>query len=191
MAEPIAVLLVRHGEAAESWKAATDSPLGVRGMAQAEAAARTFADQRPLPILTSPMRRARETAIPFERLWNIEARVEQRVREIPSPRIEPEHRDQWLKQRLRSRWADLRDEIVDGEPLGTWRDRVLDSLRAITEPTIITTHFVVINAAVGAATGDDRVVCFRPDHASCTTLLIERGEMRVASLGNEARTIIG
>ena len=34
------------------------------------------------------------------------------------------------------------------------------ALSEVTEDTVMVTHYVVVNAVVGAATGDDRVICF-------------------------------
>ena len=42
---------------------------------------------------------------------------------------------------------------------GSYRDSVLRY------GCVVFSHFIAINAAVGYATGDDRVVSFRPDNA--------------------------
>ena len=43
------------------------------------------------------------------------------------------------------------------------RDDVIVALAAISEDTVVVSHFVAINVAVGAALDDPRVTCFRPD----------------------------
>lgn len=52
--------------------------------------------------------------------------------------------------------------------LQAWRRDVLDTIGAVREDTVMVTHYVVINAVVGAATNDDRVICFHPDHTDTT-----------------------
>jgi hypothetical protein len=50
---------------------------------------------------------------------------------------------------------------------------------------------VVINAVVGAATGDDRVLHFRPAHTSITVVDVgPRGEITLIERGHEVDTII-
>jgi broad specificity phosphatase PhoE len=56
------IYLIRHGQAEAGWNTHRDPGLDDTGRQQAEAAARALADRGPLPIVVSPMRRARETA---------------------------------------------------------------------------------------------------------------------------------
>jgi broad specificity phosphatase PhoE len=51
-------------------------------------------------------------------------------------------------------------------------------------------HYVAINAAVGAATGDDRMRIFGPDNCSVTTLDNAGGKLTVVELGRIADTHI-
>src|SRR5204863_69523 len=81
--------LVRHGKAAASFSEARDPGLDEAGAAQAEAMAERLAPLGPLPIISSPLRRTRETAMPLERRWRFTARVEPAVGEIPSPSDDP------------------------------------------------------------------------------------------------------
>ncbi len=64
-----------------------------------------------------------------------------------------------------------------------FRARVLGAIRALRTDTVVVTHFLVINAVVGAATGDDRVVCFAPAHCSRTVVELDAGSLRVIELG--------
>jgi hypothetical protein len=43
---------------------------------------------------------------------------------------------------------------------------------------------------VGAATGNDRAVCFEPDHCSCTVFDVVEGKLRLVSLGRQRATQI-
>ena len=49
-------------------------------------------------------------------------------------------------------------------------------------------HYVAINVAVGAATADDRLVCFRPDNGSITRIAVSDGRLRLIELGRESET---
>ena len=49
-----------------------DPGLDALGHSQAEAVAQKLASLGPLPILSSPLRRTRETAAPLAKLWNVE-----------------------------------------------------------------------------------------------------------------------
>jgi broad specificity phosphatase PhoE len=68
---------------------------------------------------------------------------------------------------------------------------VLDAVRERRVDTVIHSHFVAINAVVGAALGDDRVVCFAPDNCSWTVVDVdEGGNIGLVELGRQATTEI-
>lgn len=184
MAQPVRLYLIRHGRPRAGFDAALDSGLDEIGQTQAEAIAQELDPLGPLPLVTSPLRRTRETAAPFERRWSQQARIEPHVGEIPSPTGDLQARTAWLSQILRGRWSDLPAAYQ------TWRDAVVTALTALATTTLITSHFVAINVAVGAATGDDRLVCFEPDHCSCTVLEVEKGTLHVVTLGRQRATQI-
>jgi broad specificity phosphatase PhoE len=174
------IYLIRHGKAATTWDDRDPDPgLDDVGRAQAAARAAEFAGREPLPLVTSPLRRTRETAASLERQWNTIARVDPRVGEIPSPSGAGAQRTEWLKRVLEHRWSGL------GQPLQRWRNQVLEALLEITRDTVVVSHFVAINVAVGCALGDDRVTCFRPDNCSCTVLDIQRNRLQLVELGAE------
>lgn len=178
--------LVRHGRAAASWSAHHDPALDEVGRAQADAAAATLAPLGPLPVVVSPLRRTRETAAAFERVWDVEARVDPAVGEIPSPTDDLAGREAWLVGVLAGRWDDL------GASLEGWRDDVVGALLALDRDTVVVTHYVAINAAVGAATDDDRLVCFHPDNCSVTVVEHDGhgSRLRVVELGAERGTVV-
>jgi hypothetical protein len=47
---------------------------------------------------------------------------------------------------------------------------------------------VAINAVMSLLAGDDRVLVFRPDHASITTLATDGGSLTLVEAGREAST---
>ena len=180
----IRLYLVRHGRASAGFAEAHDPGLDELGHEQALTVAQELAPLGPLPILTSPLKRARETATPLEKLWNVTAQVEPHVTEIPSLTTDLQERTTWLHQALRGQWREL--------PLfhQQWRDSLVTFLCRRTASLVITTHFIAINAAVGAVTDDDRMVCFEPDNCSCTVFDVVEGKLRLVSLGRQRATQI-
>jgi broad specificity phosphatase PhoE len=179
--------LVRHGRAAAGWTENADPDLDQLGRAQAVTVATELAAFGPMAILTSPLRRARSTAAAFERIWNVGAVVDARVGEIPSPPGADgalQRRGPWLGGVMTSRW----DDAKLGETLQAWRRQVVEALIGADQDTVVTSHFVAINAAVGYATDDPRVTCFRPDNCSCTVLDVEDGRLKLVERGREAAT---
>jgi broad specificity phosphatase PhoE len=69
-----------------------------------------------------------------------------------------------------------------------WRRALLAALRDIDQPTVVFTHFMVLNVIVGALRDDERVVTFLPDNASVTILSGFGDELQVAELGRQFRT---
>jgi len=65
---------------------------------------------------------------------------------------------------------------------------VVDALSAIAETSVVVSHYIAINVAVGEATGDDRVVAFAPDNCSVTIVDVEHGTLRLVERGAEAAT---
>jgi len=189
------LLLVRHAHPSANWDRDIDAGLDGLGDDQARALVDVLAPRGPLPIVTSPLRRTRETAAPLAEHWGLAPRVEHAVGEIPSP-VEHavgeipspvEHlaaRGAWLREVLAGRWSDA------GPALHRWRAALLDALLATEAPTVIVSHYVAINTAVGAATGDDRLITFAPAHTSITELVVEDGTLRVVALGDEGTTTI-
>jgi broad specificity phosphatase PhoE len=177
--------LVRHGRVADDSATPDDPELGEQGLEQARAVARELSARlpRPLPILTSPMRRCRETAAPLTQLWQTQPVVEPRVIEVPSP--PGVARQAWLKLALTSSWTELEPQ---NPQLANWRMAVREAVLACRHDTVIFCHYVPINALVGLATQRDRVVCFKPDNASVTVIETEGEQLRLVELGREVTT---
>lgn len=185
--------LVRHGRAAGGWTEDTDPGLDTEGSEQAEkmAAELVARVEGPLTLVCSPLRRTLLTVAPLERLWSASARVEPRVGEIPSPVGEDgelANRGAWLAGVMSKSW----DDESLGPVLLEWRSDLLSSLAEMEEDTVVVSHFVAINAAVGAATGDGRVVGFRPDYCSVTVLDSDgsAGGLTLVEQGRESATVV-
>lgn len=178
----VRLYLVRHARPAATFAEARDPGLDATGVAQAEALAGRLAPLGPLPIVTSPLRRTRETAAPLELRWRRTARIEPAVAEIPSREDDLARRAEWLRGVMAGRWAESTADLQG------WRAAVVGALVAIPETSVVVTHYVAINVAVGHATRDDRVLCFAPDHCSITVLDVASGALRLVERGAEAAT---
>ena len=73
------VHLVRHGRATGGWDVDPDPGLDDVGIAQAASLADRFAPLGARPIITSPLRRCRETAVPLAVRWELTPRVDSLV----------------------------------------------------------------------------------------------------------------
>jgi broad specificity phosphatase PhoE len=184
--------LVRHAKPAASWGEDPDPGLDPTGLEQANATAAALARRASgLPILTSPMRRCRETAQPLETLWSSTAALFPAVAEIPSPPLPLSDRHKWLIAAMAGTWREMQTEAPPQSPdFLSWRDDLLAAVLRIPEDAVVFSHFIAINAIVGAARGSDDVVCFRPDHASVTIVDTTSGAFRIIEMGREAVTSV-
>lgn len=176
------IYMVRHGRATAGFDGHLDPGLDDIGRSQAFATAEVLAPIGPLPLYSSPLARARETAEPLAHRWNCEIVIEPRVSEIPSPTEVLAERAVWLRRAMQGRWRDL------DESLQAWRRELIDFLHALEGDAVVYCHFIAINVAVGEARDDDRVVVFPPDNGSVTRLSNEVGRLRVVELGRSAQT---
>ena len=181
----VPVVLVRHGRATAGWDVDPDPGLDDLGVQQASQMAEIVAAAGPWALWSSPLRRTRQTAAAIEALWGTPARIVDEVAEIPSPDGVPMgERVAWLRQAMAGNWADL------GPRYTQWRDQVVATVASISEPTVVVSHFIAINAVIGACTGDDRVVIASLDNCSRTEIEVVGGSLRLRSTGHEADTLI-
>ena len=176
------VRLVRHGRAAAGFSSDHDPGLDDLGRSQAAAMASALAPLGPLPIVVSPLRRTRETAAALERAWGTSAVVDDRVAEIPSPTDDLVARGEWLSAAMAGTWEDL------GPSYRAWRDELVAAIVALPTDTVVVSHFVAINAVVGRAIDDDRVMHAPIDNCSITTVDTTAGRLVVTELGRTAVT---
>lgn len=182
------LFLIRHGEPEASWGGAIDDPgLSESGHGQALAACAVLREKPVRALLTSPMRRCLETAEPFKTASGLQPLVEPRVSEVSSP-VDVADRRAWLHANFP--WNDGAamhwDEIDPG--LSAWRDDLLSCVSALSADSAIFSHFVAINALVGAALGRTETIVFRPDYASITELALVDGTLHLVSLGDQMTT---
>jgi len=175
--------LVRHGEPAGTWADSHDPGLTELGRQQAQVVADRLRLVHPKQIVTSPLRRAVETAMPLSFALSMQPLVVQQVAEIPTPaHMTLAHRGEWLRTIMARTWSQTDPE------LRRWRDAIVDGLTRLQVDTAIYSHFVAINVALGASIGDDRVTCFMPAHASVTVLETNGRAVSLVELGQTAET---
>ncbi|EAQ98352.1 histidine phosphatase family protein [Congregibacter litoralis] len=185
------VYLVRHGEAAASWKESLDPGLSELGHAQAKQTAELLhgeltASELPkteITLLSSPLLRAQETAEPLADAFGLSVQLEERFREIPSP-VPLAQRQDWLRSFMRQQWPQ------QDAALHQWRDNIVEATEALSGTAVVFTHFLVINALVGWYRGHRDTLVFWPDNASVTLLDDSSGPLAVQSLGEQMSTVV-
>jgi broad specificity phosphatase PhoE len=177
--------LVRHGRASAGWNVDPDPSLDDLGIEQAERAAAALAGLGSLPILCSPLTRCRQTAAPLAALTDQAPLVVEAVGEIPSPvGVDMADRVDWLRAAMAGTWPEL------GERYLSFRRGIGDFLVGCQTDSVIFSHFVAINAAIGLASGDDRVLIRSLDNCSITTIEVVAGRLVLVAAGHEADTLI-
>ena len=181
------VYLIRHGKPLSSWGGDDDDPgLDETGRGQAEDAARRLLDlsDRPSRVISSPLRRCRETAAPFAKALGVEVQIDQRVGEIPTPfGLPAADRPDWLRRAFAGRWGEIEGDL----DYAAWRAEVASAVAGHAGAAVFS-HYVAINAAVSSALSDDRVMGFRPDHCSITTFEPDGDGLILIAKGREAAT---
>ncbi|MBU6315737.1 MAG: phosphoglycerate mutase family protein [Acidobacteria bacterium] len=179
------VHLVRHGRAAAGWDTDPDPGLDRIGSAQADAVADRLAPLGPLAMVSSPLLRCRETAAPLAARWSAAVMVEPGVAEIPSPEgVAMGERVDWLRAAMSGTWTDL------GPRYTAFRDGVVAAITGLAADSVVFSHFVAINAVIGAAIGDDRLVIRSLDNCSVTVVDVVDGRVHLVEGGHEADTLI-
>ena len=187
--------VVRHGRVAASPADPDDPELSLEGQSQAVMVADALRTRlpRPLPILTSPLRRCRETAAPLSATWKVEPIVEPRIAEVPGPPASALSREEWLRRALIAEWPELiklGQTLQDGydTTLNSWRTGVLQAVLACPHDAVIFSHFVPVNVLTGRATRSERVACFLPDHTSVTVFETAGEDIRLVERGRELQS---
>lgn len=140
--------------------------------------------ERPVRVISSPLRRCRETAAPLARMLGVNVTIDTRFGEIPTPKaLPPENRSDWLRQAFGGTWAQISGDL----DYDAWRRSVAAALAEQASAAVFS-HYVAINGVVSVLAGRDDVICFNPDHASVTRLDVKDGGLSLVELGREAQT---
>ena len=110
----IEVIFIRHAEASSSWGDHHDPGLSDTGIAQSKKLINRPELKRldDYSFISSPKLRAVETARPLAKKFKKKLIIENIFTEIPSPNIEPENKQDWLKNILQMNKNDLPEKIV-------------------------------------------------------------------------------
>ena len=180
-----ALYLVRHGRASAGWNVDPDPGLDAIGIEQAQRVAETLSQLGPLPIISSPLRRCQQTAAALSARTASEVTIDPTVAEIPSPEgIDMADRVEWLRLAMAGDWLALGQRYTD------YRDRIGELLAGVGQDTVVFSHFVAINAAIGVATRDDRLLIRSLDNCSVTRFSVSDGLIELLEGGHEADTLI-
>jgi broad specificity phosphatase PhoE len=130
------------------------------------------------------LRRWRDTAAPFAQAIGVALEIDAALGEIPAPvALTQQDRPAWLGVAMGGRWSDIVGDI----DYDRWRHAVTDAVSGYAGYAVFS-HFVAINAVLSVLSGDERVIGFRPDHASITTLATSESGLRLVERGAEAAT---
>lgn len=183
--------IIRHGKPAATWGEEDPDPgLDAAGRAQAEAVRDHLmslpAAERPTRVVSSPLRRCRETAQPTADALAVEVEIDPLVGEIPTPAgLSAEERPAWLRQVFQGRWSEAQGDLDYGQ----WRQGVVDAVTARPAAAVFS-HYVAINAVMSRLADDDQVLVFRPDHASISVLESDGRTLTLVARGPEAATSV-
>lgn len=178
------ILMIRHGQAAASFTDDADPGLSDLGQRQASALTENLLAVTPLSLISSPLRRAFQTAEPLRAIQGGEIEIDNRVSEIPSPGLSIIERGPWLQNVMKGHWSEQSSELID------WRNALVSCLISQERDCAIFSHYVAINVAVGFAEGLDQVSVFRPDNTSVTEFRTDGTSLELVSRGSEAITTV-
>lgn len=179
------IVLVRHGEASASWSDSPDPDLSALGWQQAHQAAELLRPQvtRDTRILSSPLKRARQTAEPLASLLESAVQEVEAFREIPAP-VPLAQRQLWLRSFMQQEWS------AQSEELFAWRRAAIQYLFQLDRPVVVFTHFLVINAVVGHVQDRAATLCFSPANGSVTRLRRIDSALELVELGQEMESVV-
>lgn len=195
------LLWVRHGEP-ERIETGTGVPadpaLTARGREQAQRLAHWLASESIDAVLSSPQRRARETAAPIARAHGLEpvitpGLVEYDVKSdsyIPMEELK-ERNDPHLMAMYEGRW-----EEFGAEPAEEFRARVAATVDEIVSThagrrVVAVCHGGVINVAFAVALGLERHLWFEPHYSSLSRMIASRTGARTVESINERAHLDG
>lgn len=197
------LLLIRHAEPVriapgEGDGGPVDPELTARGRDEAQRLAAWLATEDIDAVISSPLRRARQTAEPVARALGLDVEVDSGVIEydanadhyIPAEELKRERDARWQAM-LDGRWEDFGGEAPD-----QFRGRIVPCLDGIIRRfpggrVAVVCHGGVINVYVGALLGLDRLLWFEPGYTSITRVAAARSGQRSLVTLNETAHLLG
>jgi len=179
------IWLVRHGEAAATFDQDTDPPLSDLGREQAARSADRLSRCVPdeAQLLSSPKLRAMQTGEPFAVLRKSALDVDRRFIELPSPGALNERKD-WIQRVLKGQWSELPESVQD------WQRDIVATIQALQAPTVIFSHFLVINTVAAHISGEDAVLQCLPANGSVHRLRVEEGNWQWVERGEMLKSVV-
>ena len=182
----IQVIFIRHAEAYNSWGNHPDPGLSDNGKNQSKELINhpELIELDDYSFISSPKLRAIETAKPLSEKFKKELIIENIFTEIPSLNIEPDKKQEWLKNILQMNKNDLPENITK------WKDNIISKTKAFSQDSVVFTHFIVINALLSELNSETKLLYFYPDYTSIVKITIEDGEFRNFSIDKDKKTFI-
>jgi probable phosphoglycerate mutase len=195
------LLLVRHAEPVRIEQGEVEGPadpgLTARGNEQAARVGAWLAAEGVDAIVTSPLRRARETAAPLAAALGIAAEIDTGVSEydaaaghyIPIEELRETKDERWHAT-IEGRWAD-----VGGIDPHEFQRQVVPALDALItrhagQRVAVMTHGGVINVFLAHVLNIDRLLWFHPEYTSISRVRAARsGEKSVATVNETAHLV--
>jgi probable phosphoglycerate mutase len=177
----VSIYLIRHGEAAAGWGEDPDPGLSHLGHRQALQVRDELECYDYLRIISSPLKRAQETAQPLATTLRISIELDESFREIPSP-VDIDDRQAWLSGFMKQRWSE------QGPDIAAWRERAWSKLFECERHTAIFTHFMIINSICCQLTEKPETLCCVPDNGSIMHLQLEGDSLELVNIGRQQQT---
>ena len=179
------IWLVRHGEAAAAFDQNTDPPLSDLGCEQAARSAESLSQRVPedAQLLTSPKLRAIQTGEPFAEMRSEALDIDRRFIELPSPGALTERKD-WIQRVLKGRWSELPESVHN------WQRDIIEAIQALQAPTVIFSHFLVINTVAAHMSGEDAVLQCLPANGSMHHLRVDEGSWQWIERGEMLQSLV-
>jgi probable phosphoglycerate mutase len=197
------LLVIRHAEpvrvtAAETGGAAADPELTARGRGQAARLAEWLASEGVDHVVSSPLRRATETAAPLAEALGLGITIDEGLCEydahtdsyIPIEELRATKDDRWQAM-VEGRWQDFGGEAPD-----VFRARIVERLDAVIaahpgERVAAVCHGGVINVFLGALLGVEQPLWFDPGYTSINRVRASRSGARSVGSINELGHLLG
>ena len=192
------LVLVRHAQPVRVEQGTVPGPadpgLSEQGHSQAVRLADWLATEPIGAVLTSPLRRARETAAPVAAALGLTAEVVDGVAEydaaageyIPIEELRAAKDERWFAT-IEGRWAD-----VGGVDPGEFQAQVVPAVEELIDRfggqrVVVVTHGGVLNVYLAHVVGTDRLLWFHPEYTSISRVVAARtGQRSIATLNDTA-----
>jgi broad specificity phosphatase PhoE len=188
--------LVRHAEPVRTPAGTVDGPadpgLTARGVEQTRRLAEWLAGERIDVVLSSPMRRARETAEPVAAAHGLDIEIVDGLVEydaasadyIPMDELQASGDPRWHAM-VEGRWEDF-----GADPAHVFKARVAQAVEQIVDRfpgrrVVAVCHGGVINCALASILGIDRYLWFEPRYTSISRVVASRSGIRSLATLNE------